>query len=78
LPVAALGQTEKSSLSEADGVHDGFDLGRSIIERANLRDRIRQPDTGLVEQHDATKRGQLLEESLEFGQGPAQLDAADE
>ena len=54
-------------LSEADGVHDGLDLGRSIIQRANLRDRVRQPDPGLVEHDDATERGELLDEGLEFG-----------
>ena len=75
---AALAQTEDDGLSEADGVHDGLDLGRSIIQRANFRDRVRQPDPGLVEHEDATERGELLEEGLEFGQGPEQLDVADE
>ena len=75
---AALAQTEDDGLSEADGVHDGLDLGRSIIQRANLRDRVRQPDPGLVEQEDATERGELLQEGLEFGHGPGQLDVADE
>ena len=75
---AALTQTEEDGLSEADGVHDGLDLGRSIIQRANLRDRVRQPDPGLVEQEDATERGELIEERLEFGQGPEQLDVADD
>ena len=69
---------KSDGLSEADGVHDGLDLGRSIIQRANFRDRVRQPDPGLVEQEDATERGELLEEGLEFGQGPEQLDVADE
>ena len=59
---------KKDGLSEADGVHDGLDLGRSIIQRANLRDRVRQPDPGLVEHEDATERGELLEEGLVFGQ----------
>ena len=75
---AALAHTEDGGLSEADGVHDGLDLGRSIIQRANFRDRVRQPDPGLVEQKDATERGELLEEGLEFGQGPEQLDVAGE
>ena len=75
---AALAQTEDDGLSEADGVHDGLDLGRPIIQRANLRDRVRQPDAGLVEQQDATERGELLHEGLEFGKGPEQLDVADE
>jgi hypothetical protein len=75
---AALARTEKDGLFEADGVHDGLDLGCSIIQRANLRDRVRKPDPGLVEQDDATERGELLEEGLEFGHGPEQLDMADE
>jgi hypothetical protein len=36
-----------TALSEADGVHDGLKLGRSIIHRANLLDRVRQPDPAL-------------------------------
>ena len=75
---AALANPEKHGPSEADGVHDGLDLGRSIIQRANLRDRVRQPDPGLVEQQDATERGEPLEEGHEFGHGPEQLDVADE
>ena len=75
---AALAHTEDGGLFEADGVHDGLDLGRSIIQRANLRDRVRQPDPGLVEQEDATERGELVEEGLELGHGPEQLDVADE
>ena len=74
---SAVAQTGDDGLSEADGVHDGLDLGRSIIERANFRDRVRQPDPGLVEQQDATERGELIEERLEFGEGPEQLDVAD-
>ena len=64
---AAVTQSEEDGLSEADGVHDGLDLGRSIIQRANVRDRVRQPDPGLVEHEDATERGELVEEGLEFG-----------
>ena len=75
---SAVIKTEKNGPSEADGVHDGLDLGRSIIERANVRDRVRQPDPGLVEHYDATERGELVEERLEFGHGPEQLDVADE
>ena len=75
---SAVAHTEDDGLSEADGIHDGLDLGRSIIQRANFRHRVRQPDPGLVEQGDATERGELLEERLEFGQGPGQLDVADE
>ena len=75
---ATLAQTEDDGLSEADGVHDGLDLGRSIIERANFWHRVRQPDPGLVEQEDTTVRGELLEKGLELGQGPAQLDVAGE
>jgi hypothetical protein len=37
----AITDSENGGLSEADGVHDGFDLGSSIIECANLRDRVR-------------------------------------
>jgi hypothetical protein len=74
---SAVTQTGDDGLSEADGVHDGLDLGGSIIERANFRDRVRQPDPGLVEQEDATERGELIEERLEFGEGPDQLDVAD-
>ena len=43
-----------------------------------MRDRVRQPDPGLVEHYDATERGELVEERLEFGHGPEQLDVADE
>ena len=75
---SAVIQTEKDGPSEADGVHDGLDLGHSIFYRANVRDRVRQPDPGLVEQYDATERGELVEEGLEFGHGPEQLDVADE
>ena len=75
---SAVTHTEDDGLSEADGIHDSLDLGRSILQRANSRDRIRQPDPGLVEQEDATERGELVEEGLEFGQGPGQLDVADE
>ena len=74
---AALAHTEDGRLSEADGVHDGLDLGGSLIEQSNFRDRIRQPDPGLVKQKDPTERGELLEEGLEFGHGPEQLDVAD-
>jgi hypothetical protein len=75
---AALAHTEDDGIFEADGVHDGLDLGRAIIQRANLRDRVRQPDPGLVEQYDATERGELVEKGLEFRHGPEQLDVADE
>ena len=75
---AALAQTENDGLFEADRVHDGFDLADSIVHRANLRDRVGQPHPGLVEDDDATEGGELLEEGLEFGHGPEQLDVADE
>ena len=65
-------------MSEAGGVHDGLDLGRSIIQRANFWHRVRQPDPGLIEQGNATERGELLNERFEFGEGPGQLDVADE
>jgi hypothetical protein len=68
----------RNGISEPDGVHDGLDFGRPIIQRANLRNRVRQTDPGLVEQEDATKRGELLHEGLEFGHRPKQLDMADE
>ena len=74
---AALAHTEEHGLSEADGVHDGLDLGRSILEQTNFRDGVRQPDPSLVEQRDATERGELIEERLELGLGPEQLDMAD-
>ena len=41
-------------------------------------DRVRQPDPGLVEQGNATERGELLNERFELGEGPGQLDVADE
>ena len=75
---SAVTHTEKNGTFEADGVHDGLDLSRSIIHRANVRDRVRQPDPGLVEQQDATEPGELVEEGLEFGDGPEQLDVGDE
>jgi hypothetical protein len=75
---AALATPEKDRSFEADGVHDGLDLGRPIIQRANVRDRIRQPDAGLVKQKDTTERGDPLEDGHEFGHGPIQLDVAGE
>jgi hypothetical protein len=75
---AALAQGEEDGLSEAGGVHDGLDLGRSIIQRANVRDRVRQPDPGLIEHEHATERGELVEESLQIGLGTKQLHVADE
>ena len=69
---------EEDGFSESGGVHDGLDLGRSIIQRANVRDRVRQPDPGFIEHEDATERGELVEEGLEFGGGEDQLDVADE
>jgi hypothetical protein len=39
--------TENNGASEADGVHDSLDLSRFIIYRANMRDRVRQPDPAL-------------------------------
>ena len=36
------------------------------------------PDSGLVEQQDATERGEPLEEGHKFGHGPVQLDVAGE
>ena len=74
---SAVTYSEDDGLDEADGIHDSLDLGRSIIQRANFRHRVRQPDPGLVEQDDATERGELLKERLEFGHGPEQLDVAD-
>ncbi len=74
---AALTHTEDDGPSEADGVHDGLDLGGPIIQGANLRDRVRQSDPGLVEQDHATEGGELLEERLEFWLSPQQLDVAD-
>ena len=71
-------QTGDDGLSEADGVHDGLDLGHPIIQRANFWHRVRKPDPGLVEQKDATERGELLNERFELGEGPGQLDVADE
>ena len=53
------------------------DLDRPFIQRANVRDRVRQPDPSLVEHENATKRGELIEEGLEFGPGPGQLDVGD-
>ena len=43
-----------------------------------MRDRVRQPGAGLVEQKDATERGEPLEEGHKFGHGPVQLDVAGE
>ena len=43
-----------------------------------MRDRVRQPDPGLVEHYDATERGELVEEGLEFGHGPEQVDVAEQ
>ena len=65
-------------MSEACGVHDGLDLGHAIIHRANVRDRVRQADPGLVEHDDATEHGELVEKRLVFGYGPRQLDVGDE
>jgi hypothetical protein len=76
--IPGCGRSVPSSVSEADSVHDGLDLGRSIIQRANVRDRVRQPDPGLVKQEHATERGELVEDGLELGRGPEHLDVADE
>src|SRR4029077_10690556 len=57
---SAVTQTEDDGLSEAGGVHDGLDLGRSIIQRANFRHRDRHPDPRLIEYEDATESGELL------------------
>jgi hypothetical protein len=75
---AALAHTDKGGPSEAHGIHDGLDLGRSIVERANSWDGVRQPRPGLVEQEDASERAQLLHQAPEFGHGPKQLDVAGE
>ena len=69
---------KRTARSEADGVHDGLDLGRSLFKQTNFRDGVRQPDPSLVEQKDPTERGELIEEGLELGHGPEQLDVADD
>jgi len=74
---AALAHTEYDGLCEADGVHDGLDLSRSLFKQTNFGDGIRQPDPGLVEHHDATERGELIEKGLELRHGPEQLDVED-
>jgi hypothetical protein len=43
-----------------------------------MRDRVRQPDTGLVEHYDATEGCELVEEGLEFGHGPEEVDVAEQ
>jgi hypothetical protein len=43
-----------------------------------LMNRVRRRGSGLVEHEDARERGELVEEDLEFGLGPGQLDVADE
>ena len=43
-----------------------------------LMNRVRRRGSGLVEHEDARERGELVEEGLEFGLGPGQLDVADE
>src|SRR4051812_10181720 len=70
----ALAHTEDGRFCKADGVDDRLDLGRSLFEQTNFRDGVRQPDPRLVEHEDPTERGELLEEGLELGQGPKQLD----
>ncbi len=35
------------------------------------------PTSGLIEHHDATERGELIEKGLELGHGPEQLDVED-
>jgi len=74
-PVHPCGPTACRSLHRR--TYDSLDLGRSLFEQTNFRDGVRQPDPGLVEHHDATERGELLKEGLEFGHGPEQLDVAD-
>jgi hypothetical protein len=69
--------TGDDGLSEADRI-DSLDLGRSILQCANFWHRVRQPDPGLVEQGNATERGELLKRTLELGEGPGQLDVSDE
>ena len=68
----------EEGLSEADRIHDSLGLGRSVLQRPNFWRRVRQPDPGLIEQGHATERGELLNERLELGEGPGQLDVADE
>jgi hypothetical protein len=74
---ATLAHTKQDGLCEADSVHNGLDLDRSLFKQTNFRDGIRQPVSGHIEHDDATKRGELIEESLELGQGPEQLGVAD-
>src|ERR1700759_4266589 len=50
----------------------------SVARSSTVRDRVRQPDPGLVKRYDATEPGELVEEGLEFGDGPEQLDVGDE
>ena len=74
---ATLAHTEYDGLSQADGVHNGLDLGRSLFKQTNFGDGIRQPVSGLIEHDDATERGEPVEEGLELGHGPEQLDVED-
>jgi hypothetical protein len=75
---AAVTRGHEDRFAETGGVHDGLDLGCSIFQRANVRDRVRHPNPGLIKQEHATERGELVEEGLKFGHGPAQLHMADE
>ena len=58
-------------------VHHRLDLGHPVVEGPNPWHRIRQSDARLVIEDNATERGQLVEERLELGHGPEQLDVAD-
>lgn len=75
---SALAQPEQHGTAEPRGVHHGLDLCRPFIERAYLRDGVRQPDAGLVEQQHAAERRDPLHEGLELRHGPEQLKVADE
>ena len=48
-----------------------------VAERANVRDRVRQPDPSLVVHEHATEPGELVDEGFDVGHGPDQLDVAD-
>ena len=45
--------------------------------RSSTLPRSSKPDPGLIEPHDATERGELLEEGLVLGHGPEDLHLAD-
>jgi hypothetical protein len=75
---STLTHTHGDGLPEARSIHHCFDLGGSIVNRANLGHRIGKADPSLVKDQDAAERAEMVEPGLELRQRPHQLDMAHE